>query len=155
MSVQFSQEVADKVCDYLASGKSLISLRRVKIEGMPSVSGIMKWLAEGAALRAEGKLNEPKALFVEQYARATAIRADVLFEECLEIADDTEFDSIIDDDGKQIHNTDHIQRAKLRVDTRKWMVGKLKPDVYGDKVLNTHEGNPDKPVTFTLKIDNK
>ena len=30
-------------------------------------------------------------------------------------------------------NLDHIQRMRLRVDTRKWMVGKMNPKKYGDR----------------------
>ena len=67
--------------------------------------------------------------FAARYARAREIQADKLFEECLEIADQYEQDA-----EKLEGGTDHINRARLRIDTRKWMAGKLRPKVYGDKV---------------------
>jgi hypothetical protein len=40
-------------------------------------------------------------------------------------------------------NGEHIQRSKLRVDTRKWFLSKLKPKVYGDKSAVELSGNLD------------
>ena len=131
--VAFSPEIAEKVCEYLAEGNSLCSLRRNKPDGFPSVSGVMKWLAQGDAYIAAGNKQHPKALFVEQYARTLPIRADVLFEQCLDIADDSDGDTFLGEEGETVYKLDHIQRMKLRVDTRKWMVGKMNPKKYGDR----------------------
>ncbi len=67
--------------------------------------------------------------FAARYARAREVQADRLFDECLEIADQYEQAKEHEEGG-----TDHINRARLRIDTRKWMAGKLRPKVYGDKV---------------------
>jgi hypothetical protein len=72
--------------------------------------------------------------FAEQYTRAREIQADKLFDEILEIADERETDTILTVDGRELVNHDAIARAKLRVDARKWMAGKLRPKVYGDKI---------------------
>lgn len=69
-----------------------------------------------------------------EYARAREQRAEVIFEECLAIADSQEGDVIVADDGTEQVNHDAIARAKLRIDTRKWMLGKMQPKVYGDKL---------------------
>ena len=71
--------------------------------------------------------------FVARYARAREDQADTIFEECLTIADSQEGDVILVDGVEQI-NHDVIGRAKLRIDTRKWMAAKLRPKVYGDKL---------------------
>ena len=74
----------------------------------------------------------------DEYVRGREPQADKLFEECLEIADDTSGDYIEkkNDDGSTFWAVDHehIQRSKLRIDTRKWMAGKLAPKKYGEKV---------------------
>lgn len=43
---------------------------------------------------------------------------------------------------------DHIQRSRLRVDTRKWLLSKVLPKVYGDKSTTTHTGPDGGPVQF-------
>jgi hypothetical protein len=58
----------------------------------------------------------------------------------LTIADDASKEFIVttNEDGAQIKRPDHehINRARLRVDTRKWMAAKLAPKKYGDRVTN-------------------
>ena len=49
-----------------------------------------------------------------------------------------------DDDGQGntevVFDSTAVQRNRLRVDTRKWLLSKLAPKKYGDKVLNEHTG---------------
>jgi hypothetical protein len=37
-------------------------------------------------------------------------------------------------------NGEALRRSALRIDARKWMLGKMKPKVYGDKVTTEHSG---------------
>ncbi len=76
-----------------------------------------------------------------RYARARDAQIDAWADEVLEVADDSGFDAQIVD-GKAVVDSEAIQRAKLRVDSRKWMLSKLKPERYGDKVTvdNQHSG---------------
>ena len=74
--------------------------------------------------------------FAEKYAEAKRIQADILAENIMDISDDTSNDYIVDDEGKERLNGEHIQRSRLRVDSRKWMASKLLPKIYGDKVQN-------------------
>ncbi len=62
------------------------------------------------------------------------MQADALFDEALEIADDASGDWTADKDGKKTLDHEHVQRSRLRVDTRKWAAGKLAPKRYGDKL---------------------
>lgn len=68
------------------------------------------------------------------YARAREARADKMAEDILEIADDSAHDKYTDGDG--VERTDHevVARARLRVDSRKWLAAKMFPKRYGDKV---------------------
>lgn len=71
----------------------------------------------------------------KKYARATELRAERMAEETLNICDATEEDIIIDPGtGKQITNHNAINRDRLRVDTRKWLMAKMYPKKYGDKI---------------------
>jgi len=75
----------------------------------------------------------------DQYARACEQRADTIFEEILDIADETSKDTIYTDKG-EIPNSEWMQRSRLRVDARKWMLGKMNPKKYGDKIQTEHSG---------------
>ena len=77
---------------------------------------------------------------VKRYARACELRADTIFEDILDIADDSSNDITTDPLGNERLNTEFVQRSRLRVDARKWIVSKLNPKKYGDKIENTHLG---------------
>ena len=72
------------------------------------------------------------------------MQTDAIFDENLEIADDGRNDWMErhgDEEAGWVANGEHIQRSRLRIDTRKWMASKLAPKKYGDKLdlNNTHE----------------
>ncbi len=129
---KFSQKLFDEICGRLAEGESLRSICRS--DDMPSTTSVMKWLAKDGAL-------------VQQYARARDAQADALFDEILEIADDGRNDWVSSQEDGDRYNGDHVQRSRLRVDARKWMAGKLRPKVYGDKIDTSGDH------TFTVTID--
>lgn len=81
---------------------------------MPNKATVFRWLAAHEA-------------FSDQYAHARDSQADTLFDDVLAIAD--QYDTL-----SEALNPDLIQRAKLRIDARKWMAGKLRPKKYGDKL---------------------
>ena len=101
---EFSQELFDRICERIADGESLRTI--CAEDGMPRKASVMRWLAADAALS-------------DQYARAREMQADALFDECLTIADDTSREP---------------NDRRMSFDARKWMAGKLRPKVYGDKV---------------------
>jgi hypothetical protein len=63
----------------------------------------------------------------------------------LDIADDGTNDwakQQLGEDGPEVEvlNKEHIQRSRLRIETRKWLASKLKPKKYGDKITTEHTG---------------
>jgi hypothetical protein len=44
-------------------------------------------------------------------------------------------------DAITVFDREHVDRTRLRVDTRKWLLTKLKPQKFGDKVEQTHKGD--------------
>jgi len=121
----FTQGKADVICMALSEGRSLRSICHG--DEMPTARTVHNWL----------NVNE---VFFQQYAKAREIQADTIFDECLDIADMQE-DDVKVVDGVDQTNHDVIARAKLRIDTRKWMAGKLRPKVYGDKLDVNHAGS--------------
>lgn len=131
-------ELINTICEEMAKGRSLRSVLRD--EGMPDRTTFFKWI--------EG--NEER---INQYVGAREARAASIFEDILNIADSQEGDIITLEDGKEIINHDVIQRARLRVDTRKWMLGKMQPKKYGEKLdLSSSDGTmtPKTEIITTL-----
>lgn len=80
----------------------------------------------------------------QRYAHAKVIQCEVIAEEMLDIADESTNDFMTvmkGDKGLEVENKEAINRARLRVDTRKWLLSKLIPKKYGDKVDLNHNGN--------------
>jgi hypothetical protein len=95
--------------------------------------------------------------FSTHYAQAKLVQADLLAEECLEIADDDSRDIKVNPEtGDEYLNTEFVARARLRIDTRKWLAMKLLPKQYGDgKKEEGPEGDKsilEKIISGELKI---
>lgn len=129
---EFSLEVADAICERIAEGESLRAI--CAAEEMPNKATVFRWLANNKA-------------FSDQYARARESQADLMADEILEIADETERDTILTDSGEK-PNAEWISRSRLRVDARKWLASKMAPKKYGDKVTAEHVGPNGGPVQF-------
>jgi hypothetical protein len=131
----YSQKEIDNifnhVCSQIEKGRALRNV--LKDENMPSTSTFYQWLDN----------NEDKA---KQYARATEVRADIIFDDILSIADENTNDTFVNDNGVEVVNNDVIQRSRLRIDARKWVLSKLNPKKYGDKIQQEHSGE----VTTTV-----
>jgi hypothetical protein len=118
----FTQEKGDQVCALLAEGSSL---RKAAAACGVSASHVLDW-------------TKGNAEFGEQYARARARGYELLADEIIEISDDASHDVIQTEQGEK-PNTEFVARSRLRVDSRKWMLAKMLPKVYGDKIEATHE----------------
>ena len=115
----YSPAIAEEICRRLAEGEGLRAICRD--EHMPTESTVRGWYVDDY----QG--------FAAQYARARDIGLDVMAEETIEIADDSGLDVVMTDDGPR-PDGEVINRAKLRVDTRKWLLSKLAPKRYGDRL---------------------
>lgn len=126
---RYSKRLADKICALLAEGRSLRTVCRDP--KMPGASTVFAWLR---------KYED----FQQQYARAKEEAADALVEEILDIADDGTNDWMkLNIKGREVTtlNKEHVQRSRLRIDTRKWIASKLKPKKYGEKLDLTTQGD--------------
>lgn len=130
----FSEEIANLICEQLADGKSLRSI--CLAEDMPDRVTVHRWL-----------LDPEREAFCNQYARAREMQADTHVDEMQDIADDGSNDYVTktNADGSTYDqvNSEHIQRSRLRIDTRKWIAERMKPKKYGAKVaLTDPDGGP-------------
>jgi hypothetical protein len=103
----YDETIGDEILNRLADGQSL---RKICLDkNMPDGSTVRKWLSRNAD-------------FARQYAYARDEQADTLFDETVAIADG------LSDEA----TNEQIRKAALRIDTRKWLAGKLRPKKYGD-----------------------
>lgn len=115
----YSIELAKEICEAIRSSSRGLDRLCDENPHWPVSRTIWRWMDE-------------KEEFNQIYAYAKARQADVLAEEMIGIADDGSRDYVKDSEGKIVADYDHIQRARLRVDTRKFLMVKLAPRKYGD-----------------------
>ena len=121
----YSEELAEDICERLANGESLRAI--CSEEGWPSTTTVKRWLRAREDFRA-------------QYALAREEQAEALFDEIVDIADKA---------GNSEGLT--VDMARVRIDARKWVAGKLAPKKYGDKT--TIEASATVKVEHTRKLD--
>jgi len=108
-------------------------------------------IERGAALRnaVKGLMNLKKFYSIidgnedkrERYARACEARAESIFEDILEIADESNADVGFNEKMQMVINGEAIQRSKLKIDARKWILSKLNPKKYGERLGMDIEAN--------------
>jgi hypothetical protein len=102
---EFSQEIADEICAHIASGKSLRSY--CMQSGTVDAATVYRWLEKHESFR-------------DMYARARVILYEHWADEIGDIAD--------------LENETDVNRARLRVDARKWLLSKMLPRKYGERL---------------------
>lgn len=124
----YTLEIGDRICALIAThAKSLEKCLDLE-DGLPEYRTVCRWIFNNEEFR-------------QKYARAKELQQELKGEEIEEIADD---------DGKDETNPERIQRAKLRIDTRKWLMSKLAPKKYGDKT--THSNDPENPLPSQVTV---
>ena len=126
MKIMYSEEQKKEIIESIFLNiEDGISTRKAIVNNNISSSTFFRWMDDNEELS-------------KQYARACELRAEALLDEMLDIVDDSSQDKTIDDldDEIKIEKTNHeaIQRSRLRYDARKWLISKLNPKKYGDKI---------------------
>jgi len=87
------------------------------------------------------------AVFATNYAHAREVRAEKIFEEMLEIADTTKKGkrTKTTKDGIEISEEDMLGHRRLQIETRQWILARMIPKKYGNKLETTLQGG-DKPI---------
>lgn len=128
----YTAELGEQICDKLAEG---FSLRQIcALEGLPGLNTVIRWLRHDEEFRLH-------------YTRARELQAEIGADDMIEIADDASQDV----SGElKMPNAVAVQRAKLRVETRKWTAMKLLPKKYGERVQQEHTGEGGGPLKFVV-----
>ena len=138
------EKVFEEILEYIEDGKSLRSI--LKASDMPSSRTFFKWIDD----------DKEK---VKRYSRAMEIRADSIFEDILEIADDgtNDFMTITKGDVEyNVENREVTNRSRLRVDARKFFLSKVLSKKYGDKLDLTSDGDAlQAPKKIIIKVNRR
>lgn len=118
----FTQELADRICERIALGESMRSICRD--EEMPAMQTIWRWLRENK-------------IFSERYESATKERTEAQNEILLELGDQA-LEEAYKADPKAANAV--VSAVKLKADNLKWVMSKMKPKKYGDKMDLTSDG---------------
>jgi hypothetical protein len=118
--VTFDPQIAEEICWRMACGQSLRSICRDP--GMPPESTVRWWHIYDH----EG--------FAAQYARAREAQADCWASEIVDLADET------------LADANHVAKARLQIDARKWVASKLLPRKYSERVSAELTGANGAPI---------
>lgn len=134
----YSEEVAEAICERLSKGEPLAVICRD--EAMPGYRTVYDWMRANEA-------------FSASIARAREEGFDYIAADCLQIADDSAGDvKLVGDDEREVCNTEFVQRAKLRIETRLKLLAKWDPKRYGDKVTQEITGKDGGPIDASVTV---
>lgn len=120
----YSPEIASEILAEIATTRKGLKAICKEREDFPSPSTVYLWL-----LHSED--------FSEKYARAKQDSLQVLEDEILDISDNQQPGEIVTikgDGSKEVKISDMLEHRKLQIESRKWLMMKLKPKKYGDRI---------------------
>ncbi len=125
---KYSEPLGRAICKMLANGMTLAAVCRRP--GMPARPTVIGWASD------------PKHPFSDMYVRAREIGYLTMADDLTEIADDASndwMDKWYGENVERVVDKECVMRSKLRIDTRKWLLAKALPKVYGEKVDIKHD----------------
>lgn len=110
----------------MSAGKSLRQI--CMADDMPSMTTVFSWLSRHES-------------FAENYTRARANMLQTWAETIVDLADNAE------------DTSEGVNKARLQIDTRKWIMSKLLPRTYGEKptTLTINNNSDNRRVDVTLE----
>lgn len=109
----YNQDIAATIVSHIAEGASL---KAACIAVGASRTAVNDWLLK-------------HEMFAKSYARARSLQLDIYSDDVIEIGD-----------ALTAPTSAEVQLAKLRTDNRRWLLSKLRAEVYGDKLDVTSKG---------------
>lgn len=126
-----TDDIVTSICLRLAQGEPLAQICRE--DGMPCLVTVWNWQKADPSVS-------------ERIARAREAGFDQIAQDALDIADDGSRDYKPSEDGRELPDHDHIQRSKLRVETRLKLLAKWDPKRYGERIAQELTGKDGGPI---------
>lgn len=129
----FSEDLAETICALIAAGASMQDLD--SFPDIPSPATIYRWIEDDGDFR-------------RAYAAACALRADLLADEALDIAQEALGDdwAMAPDGDGYAAARECLGWAKLKIDTIRWRLAVMAPRKYGPKP--TDDDPETRPITL-------
>jgi hypothetical protein len=128
-AAEWNPVIDDILAAIATTPKSLESICS-ELESAPTARTVYRWIESDAEL-------------CQRYTRAKAAQLQVLADQLIDLADTDrvcEKVTIKPDGSREVVILDQVERTKLQIDTRKWLLSKLDPKKYGDKVQQELSG---------------
>lgn len=117
----YDEAIAWRIINELSAGRTLTSICRD--EGMPNRTTFLDWCRKYPWLK-------------DQYDEARIELCQFWADQIVDISDDNLMDWKKDPKtGRDVPNWDNVARARLRIETRKWLMERVVPHLYGNKVF--------------------
>ena len=117
-----TETLAAKICQRIADGESIRAI--CSDPDMPSTTAIFRWIANG---KYDG--------FRQLYEASMQIRLETLGDGLIELAD-----APIERNAAGAIDSAAVQMRRLQIETRRWILSKLLPRKYGDRMGLDHQG---------------
>ena len=117
----YTLERGAEICKRLSGGQSLTTI--CLDASQPSRQTVYKWIYQ-------------QTEFADSYTRAREMYADYVFDGLLDLCDNEEL------------APQDVQKAKLQIDTRKWVLARMSPKKYGDRAALELSGEGGGPITI-------
>ncbi|WP_408953042.1 hypothetical protein [Lysobacter sp. Hz 25] len=131
----YDETIAAQIIERLCNGETLVDI--CKTDGFPAVRTVSDWCKNHKE-------------FKEDFDFAREIGYDVIASDCIRIADDGTQDFVIGEKGPAF-NAEHVQRSKLRVETRLKLLAKWSKR-YSERQTLEHTGEGGGPVRAVVNV---
>ena len=135
---RYEPSLADEILDRLAEGESLRAI--CSDPSMPSHVTVLRWVKDNPGTDENGANG-----FADQYARVRAATYELMADDVIAIGDSDILINGLPDNAL-------VQRNRLMCDNRKWLLSKLLPRQFGDKVTQELTGDPDRPLVTMIQL---
>lgn len=115
----FTDEIFDTICGRLENGEVLRAI--CNDDAMPDRSTVLRWIANDDGKR-------------RRYDAARQACVEFWSDEIIQIATDGSRDTITDEKGRARCDHEWVARSRLRIDTIKFLMTKINPLKWGDKL---------------------
>ncbi len=139
---KYTEPLGRAICKMLAAGMTLNQI--CKRPNMPDERRVRAWASD---------VDHP---FSPKYLRARELGYLKMADDLVDISDDGSNDWMERKRGEDtitVVDHEHIARSKLRIDTRKWLLSKALPKIYGDKTAHEVSGPDGAPIEVKDSTD--
>jgi len=143
------EAMVDEICELISSSEKALVVHLKSNPDYPNFTMWWVWLDSHPEL-------------ADKYARAKRAQAEYMEGRLNEIADNEVREAMIGQNGRPLRDSNGdpimylsktaVAHARLRIDTRKWLMAHLAPKKYGDRTIIA--GDPDAPLAPKQDLSN-